>query len=116
MPQTIAICALNGLPGCLEAGPGFLANRARRAEPLGEVKMIGKLALTAFLALAICVPGKPAAAQNNTLGGAIVGGAAGAILGGAVGGGRGAAVGAILGAGTGAAIASQGDPRPGGYY
>ena len=78
--------------------------------------MIGKLALTALLALAICVPGKPAAAQNNTLGGAIVGGAAGAILGGAVGGGRGAAVGAILGAGTGAAIASQGDPRPGGYY
>lgn len=78
--------------------------------------MIGKLALTALLAIAICLPGKPAAAQDNTLGGAIIGGAAGAILGGAVGGGRGAAVGAILGAGTGAAIASQGDPRPGGYY
>ena len=78
--------------------------------------MIGKLALTALLAIAIGLPGTPASAQNNPLGGAIVGGAAGAILGGAVGGGRGAAVGAILGAGTGAAIASQGDPRPGGYY
>ena len=30
--------------------------------------------------------------------------------------GGGAAVGAVIGATTGAAIASQGDPRPGGYY
>jgi hypothetical protein len=74
-----------------------------------------RLALIALLALVTLIPPKQAAAQD-ALGGAIFGGAAGAILGGALGGGRGAAVGAILGAGTGAAIASQGDPRPGGYY
>jgi hypothetical protein len=77
--------------------------------------MISRFALTALAALAIIGPADNAAAQN-TLGGAIFGGAAGAIVGGAVGGGRGAAVGAIVGATTGAAIASQGQPRPGGYY
>ena len=74
-----------------------------------------RLALIALLALATLIPPKQAAAQD-AIGGAIVGGAAGAILGGALGGGRGAAVGAVLGATTGAAVASQGDPRPGGYY
>jgi hypothetical protein len=74
-----------------------------------------RLALIALLALAILTPPKQAAAQD-AVGGAIVGGAAGAILGGALGGGRGAAVGAVLGATTGAAVASQGQPRPGGYY
>lgn len=74
-----------------------------------------KFALLTLLALALCAPVEPAAAQNNPLGGAIVGGVAGAIVGGAVGGNRGAAVGAMIGAGTGAAIASQGEPRPGGY-
>jgi hypothetical protein len=68
----------------------------------------------AFLALAIAMPVKDAAAQDP-LGGAIIGGAAGAILGGALGGGRGAAVGAIVGGTTGAVIAAQGQPRPGGY-
>ena len=77
--------------------------------------MISKFALTMLTALAICGPVQEAAAQDNTLGGALFGGAAGAIVGGAIGGGRGAAVGAIIGAGTGAAIASQGEPRPGGY-
>jgi BA14K-like protein len=77
--------------------------------------MISKLALTALLALAVCGPVREAAAQD-TLGGAIFGGAAGAIVGGALGGGRGAAAGAIIGATTGAAIASQGQARPGGYY
>jgi hypothetical protein len=77
--------------------------------------MIRKLALTSLLSLAVLSPGQQAAAQNNPLGGAIVGGAAGAVLGGALGGGRGAAAGAIVGAATGAAIASQGQPRPGGY-
>jgi hypothetical protein len=77
--------------------------------------MIPKLAITALLALAVCGSVQEAAAQD-TLGGAIFGGAAGAIVGGAVGGGRGAAAGAIIGATTGAAIASQGQPRPGGYY
>ena len=74
-----------------------------------------RLALIALLALAALIPPRQAAAQD-ALGGAIFGGAAGAILGGALGGGRGAAVGAVLGATTGAAVASQGQPRPGGYY
>jgi hypothetical protein len=78
--------------------------------------MMPKFALSMLVALAVCAPLQEAAAQESTLGGALFGGAAGAIVGGALGGGRGAAVGAILGAGTGAAIASQGQPRPGGYY
>ncbi len=68
----------------------------------------------AFLAMAIAPPAQDAAAQDP-VGGALLGGAAGAILGGAMGGGRGAAIGAIVGGATGAAIASQGQPRPGGY-
>ncbi len=78
--------------------------------------MIPKIAFMGLLALALAAPVEQAAAQNETLGGALIGGAAGAIVGGAVGGGRGAAIGAIVGAGTGAAIAAQGQPRPGGYY
>ncbi len=77
--------------------------------------MIGKFALAALLAVAVVGQAEKASAQNP-IGGAIVGGAAGAIVGGAVGGGRGAAIGAIVGATTGAAVASQGQPRPGGYY
>src|SRR5882757_6112240 len=68
--------------------------------------MASKFALTALLALAICAPVQQAAAQDAV---------GGAIVGGALGGRGGAAAGAILGAGTGAAIASQGEPRPGGY-
>lgn len=71
-------------------------------------------ALGAFLAIAIAVSAQQAAAQD-ALGGALLGGAAGAIVGGALGGGRGAAVGAILGGTSGAIIAAQGQPRPGGY-
>src|SRR5436309_7593002 len=67
-----------------------------------------------ILIIAIAAPVQDAAAQDP-VGGAILGGAAGAILGGALGGGRGAAVGAIVGGATGAAIAAQGQPRPGGY-
>ena len=78
--------------------------------------MVRNAGIAALLALAVVMPTHEAAAQNNTLGGALFGGAAGAIVGGAVGGGRGAAIGAILGAGTGAAIASEGDRRRGGYY
>ena len=77
--------------------------------------MISKFTLTALLAIAVCAPAERAAAQGSTLGGAIFGGAAGAIVGGAIGGNSGAAVGAIIGAGTGAAIGAQGEPRPGGY-
>src|ERR1043166_2520536 len=72
------------------------------------------LGASAFLAVALAMPLQDAAAQDP-IGGAILGGAAGAIIGGAVGGGRGAAVGAIIGGATGAAIAAQGQPRPGGY-
>jgi hypothetical protein len=68
----------------------------------------------ALLAIAIAMPVQDAAAQDP-VGGAILGGAAGAIVGGALGGGRGAAIGAIVGGATGAAIAAQGQPRPGGY-
>jgi hypothetical protein len=77
--------------------------------------MMPKFALSMLVALAVCAPLQEAAAQESTLGGALFGGAAGAILGGALGGGRGAAIGAIVGAGTGAAIGAQGEPRPGGY-
>jgi hypothetical protein len=71
----------------------------------------------AFLACAIVAPLQEAAAQDP-LAGALLGGAAGAVVGGALGGGRGAAVGAIIGGTSGALIASQGQPRPGGcrYY
>jgi hypothetical protein len=82
---------------------------------LPEKQRMTRLALIALLALAALIPPRQAAAQD-ALGGAIFGGAAGAILGGVLGGGRGAAVGAVLGATTGAAVASQGQPRPGGYY
>src|SRR5262249_60416349 len=68
----------------------------------------------ALLTIAIAAPIQDAAAQDP-VGGAILGGAAGAILGGALDGGRGAAIGAIVGGATGAAIAAQGQPRPGGY-
>ena len=76
--------------------------------------MIRKFALTTLLALAVCGPMQEAVAQD-AVGGAIVGGVLGGVVGGALGGRGGAAAGAIIGAGTGAAIASQGDPRPGGY-
>jgi hypothetical protein len=69
----------------------------------------------AFLAIAVAMPAQEAAAQDP-LGGALLGGAAGAIVGGALGGGRGAAVGAIIGGTSGAIIAAEGQPRPGGYY
>jgi hypothetical protein len=69
----------------------------------------------ALLTIAVFMPIQDAAAQDP-VGGAILGGAAGAILGGALGGGRGAAVGAIIGGSTGAAIAAQGQARPNGYY
>ena len=76
--------------------------------------MYKALGAAAFLAIAIAMPVQEAAAQDP-LGGALLGGAAGAIVGGALGGGRGAAVGAIIGGTSGAIIAAQGQPRPGGY-
>ena len=76
--------------------------------------MYRSLGAVALLMIAIAAPVQDAAAQDP-VGGAILGGAAGAILGGALDGGRGAAIGAIVGGATGAAIAAQGQPRPGGY-
>ena len=69
----------------------------------------------ALLAAVVAMPVQQAQAQD-VLGGALFGGAAGAILGGALGGGQGAAIGAVLGAGTGAIIASEGQRRANGYY
>lgn len=69
----------------------------------------------ALLIAAFAVPVNEASAQD-ALGGALLGGAAGAILGGAVGGGRGAAIGAIIGGATGAAIGAEGERRANGYY
>ncbi|MDI1262845.1 MAG: YMGG-like glycine zipper-containing protein, partial [bacterium] len=74
-----------------------------------------KYVLSMLLGLAVLAPTQQASAQESTLGGALFGGAAGAIVGGAIGGGRGAAIGAVVGAGTGAAIGAQGEPRRGGY-
>lgn len=51
---------------------------------------------------------------QDALGGAIIGGATGAVIGGAVGGGRGAAVGAVVGGTTGAAIGANAEERR--YY
>jgi hypothetical protein len=76
--------------------------------------MYRALGAAALLSIAIAAPAQDAVAQDP-VGGAILGGAAGAILGGALDGGRGAAIGAIVGGATGAAIAAQGQPRPGGY-
>jgi hypothetical protein len=77
--------------------------------------MVGKFGTAALLALALALPAHEAMAQD-ALGGALFGGAAGAIVGGALGGGRGAAIGAVIGAGTGAAIAAEGERRRNGYY
>ena len=76
--------------------------------------MIRTVGISAFVAMALAMPMQEAAAQDP-VGGAIVGGATGAIIGGVLGGGRGAAIGAIIGGATGAAIGAEGDPRPGGY-
>jgi WXXGXW repeat (2 copies) len=76
--------------------------------------MIRAVGISAFLAIALAMPMQEAAAQDP-VGGAIVGGATGAIIGGVLGGGRGAAIGAIIGGATGAAIGAEGEPLPGGY-
>lgn len=77
--------------------------------------MIKTFGAAALMAAALAAPVNDAAAQD-VLGGALLGGAAGAILGGAIGGGRGAAIGAIIGGTTGAVIAAEGQRRNGYYY
>lgn len=79
--------------------------------------MTKTLAAAAMLTLAVVLPAQDAAAQNNTLGGALFGGAAGAIIGGAATGRAGGAiVGGVIGATAGAALGSQMEPRHSGYY
>jgi outer membrane lipoprotein SlyB len=71
----------------------------------------------AALTLVTIMPAPQASAQNNTLGGAIIGGTAGAIIGGAATGRAGGAIaGGIIGAAAGAALGSQLEPRRAGYY
>jgi outer membrane lipoprotein SlyB len=79
--------------------------------------MIRTIGVAALLTLASAMPLQQASAQENILGGALLGGAAGAIIGGAASGrGSGAAAGAVIGATTGAIIGSQMESRRGGYY
>jgi outer membrane lipoprotein SlyB len=74
------------------------------------------LTALAFASLAT-LPLQAASAQDNTLGGALLGGGIGAIVGGAATGKAGGAVaGGIIGAAAGAMIGSQMEPRRAGYY
>src|SRR4051812_7815705 len=82
---------------------------------LGRLLMFRTLTATTLLAVACILPAQQAAAQD-AIGGAIFGGAAGALLGGAIGGRGGAVAGAIIGGTTGAAIAAEGERRRSGYY
>jgi outer membrane lipoprotein SlyB len=77
-------------------------------------RIVTALTLLALASAPLSV--QPVAAQD-ALGGALLGGAAGAILGGAATGRAGGAVaGGIIGAAAGAAIAGSMEPRASGYY
>ena len=78
--------------------------------------MIGRMACVGLLALMMAALAKQAPAQENILGGAIIGGAAGGLIGSAIGGGRGVVPGIIIGAAAGAIIASEGERRRGNHY
>lgn len=74
------------------------------------------IAAAGLLALVSAMAPQPAMAQD-ALGGALLGGAAGAIIGGAATGRAGGAIaGGIIGAAAGAAIAGSMEPRRRGYY
>ena len=76
-----------------------------------------RILAAAALTLVAVMPAHQASAQNNTLGGAIIGGGIGAVVGGAATGRAGGAVaGGIIGAAAGAAIGSSMEPRRSGYY
>ena len=78
------------------------------------IRILTAMATVAMVALA---PVGQASAQNNTLGGAIIGGGVGAVIGGAATNSAGGAVaGGIIGAAAGAALGSQMEPRHRGYY
>lgn len=79
--------------------------------------MIRTIFALAILALTALLPMQRASAQNNTVGGAIIGGGIGAIIGGAATGKAGGAVaGGVIGAAAGAMLGSQMERRPRGYY
>jgi hypothetical protein len=79
--------------------------------------MTRTIAAWALLVLALAMLAQPASAQDNVVGGAILGGAAGAIIGGAATGrAAGAAIGAAIGASTGAIIAAEAERRRGYYW
>ncbi len=74
-------------------------------------------AIFAMFALLMAAPLGRSSAQDNVVGGALLGGAAGAIIGGAATGKAGGAVaGGIIGAAAGAMLGSQLEPRRHGYY
>jgi len=78
------------------------------------LRIVAAMAMTALL---MVLPLGQAAAQNNTLGGALLGGAAGAAVGGiATGKAGGAIAGGVIGAAAGAIIGSEFDRRKGSYY
>jgi outer membrane lipoprotein SlyB len=79
--------------------------------------MIRNITAIAALTRVTMLPAQQASAQDNVLGGAILGGTAGAIIGGAATGKAGGAIaGGIIGAAAGAALGSQMEPRARGYY
>ncbi len=79
--------------------------------------MIQIVTALAVLALVLGAPLRPASAQDNAVGGAIIGGGIGAIIGGAATGKAGGAIaGGIIGAAAGAALGAQLEPRARGYY
>jgi uncharacterized protein YcfJ len=79
--------------------------------------MVVRIGAATLIAAGIFSLSSPASAQDNALGGALIGGAAGAVVGGAVSGrAGGAAVGTVIGAAAGAMIGSQMELRRGRYY
>ncbi len=78
------------------------------------IRIATALATAALVTLAAA---GPVSAQNNTLGGAIIGGGVGAVIGGAATNSAGGAIaGGVIGAAAGAALGSQMEPRRRGYY
>ena len=73
------------------------------------IRIATALATAALVTLAAA---GPVSAQNNTLGGAIIGGGVGAVIGGAATNSAGGAIaGGVIGAAAGAALGSQMEPR-----
>jgi hypothetical protein len=94
---------------------GALTRIFGSTDSVGTTDMKRSLAALVLFAGLVAGQSQEALAQD-ALGGALLGGAAGAIIGGAATGQAGGAVaGGIIGGALGAAIASEGQARPGGY-